>query len=430
MSAGAVTGYTGGSGTAARNPFSRTAALAIVVLGSLLFILLLWMLATGRGFDDTNDGQAHVDGRGLNGFAAMAAYLEARGHPIERARSENALDDPGLLVLTPPPGAEGEDIARIVGERREVGPTLVISPKWVAGPASEAQQARGAKSGWVNLAGTVSPHWEGFLDEVWVELGAVDANGQAARWRGPDGLSGDLPDRDKLAWGGGEGLIPVVTEMDGRVLAAIVRESPGFEDGHYPLVLVFEPDLFDNYGMASGESAPLVDALLRNMGVGPSDPVTFDLTLNGHGRSRNLLTLAFMPPFLSVTVCLLLAAAFAGWRAFMRFGPPATSGPAIAYGKRALVENTAGLVRRSRRFHLLGGPYAERARERLARALGLSRHLDPERTEAAIDRALAARLPEDEPFSAIAARLRAARRPHEILQAARALHALERKLTR
>ena len=43
---------------------------------------------TGRG---TNDGGAHVGGRGLNGFAAVAQLLERRGWQVERSRSEARL---------------------------------------------------------------------------------------------------------------------------------------------------------------------------------------------------------------------------------------------------------------------------------------------------------------------------------------------------
>ena len=69
-------------------------------------------------------------------------------------------------------------------------------------------------------------------------------------------------------------------------------------------------------------------------------------------------------------------------------------------------------------------------RDRVARALGLPRHADPAQTERAIDRALASRAPGEEPFSARAAALAAARRPTELLRAAQALHAAERTLKR
>lgn len=427
------------------NPFSRRAVLAIVLVGAALFLALLWMIGTGNGFGETNDGGAHAGGRGLNGYAAMADYLERRGYATRKARNEGGLNPEGLLVLTPPAGADGEEIDRLVSAHRYRGATLVITPKWQAGPPTRDQTKEGARKGWVNLVGTQAPHWEGFLDGVGVSIGPVDANGQAAKWHGL-GLSGTLPDRKAMLWGEGRNLLPLVSEQDGRVLAALVDDGGTYPDLEelaqgdmqtevededlYPLVIVFEPDLLNNYGMASRSSAQLLDRLIPAMEVEAGEPIVFDMTLNGFGRAQNLLTLAFTPPFLAATLCLLLAALVIGWRTFLRFGPAMVPERAIAFGKRALVTNAAGLVRRTRRFHLLGGPYAERARERLAHGLALPRGMDVERTDAAIDRAMETRAPDSQPFSRIAARLKAARRPHDLLKAARDLHALERKLTR
>jgi hypothetical protein len=197
-----------------------------------------------------------------------------------------------------------------------------------------------------------------------------------------------------------------------------------------PLVIVAEPDLLDNYGMAREENARLAMALVAAMDESRNQPVMFDLTLNGHARTSNLLTLAFTPPFLAATLCLLLAAIVIAWRAFLRFGPPRKTARAIAFGKRALVANSAGFVRRTRRLHLVTLPYADRARATLSRALGLARQPTPEQAERAIDRSLAARAPGAAPFSQIAARLRSASSVPQAVNAARELHALERKLKR
>ncbi|MEJ2410461.1 MAG: DUF4350 domain-containing protein [Novosphingobium sp.] len=423
------------------NPFSRRAVLGIVLIGSALFLALLWMIGTGTGFGSANNGQAHAASKGLTGYAAMADYLERRGYAVRKVRNEGALAGPGLLVLTPPAFASGKDIEKIVAARRYKGPTLVITPKWVELPPAQDQQ-KDAKKGWVRLGGTRGANWQGFLDDVTVEVGKVDANGQPARWSG-FGLSGTLPDRNALLWGKGERLVPLVIEQDGRILAALIddggsyprltygrRHSEVEDQDLYPLVVVFEPDLLDNYGMARRSSAQLLDRLIPEMEVEKGAPVLFDLTLNGLGRSDNLLTLAFTPPFLAATLCLLMAALIIGWRAFLRFGPPFAPDRAIAFGKLALVANSAGFVRRSGRLHLLAGPYAERARERLAQALALPHTLSPDQTAEAIDRALASRHPDSEPFTAIVARLKAARRPHDLLKAARDLHALERMLIR
>ena len=118
------------------------------------------------------------------------------------------------------------------------------------------------------------------------------------------------------------------------------------------------------------------------------------------------------------------------WRAYRRFGPPLLGGRAVAFGKRALVTNSAGLIHRARRLHLLGSPYADAARERLVKALALPARLSHEQAEKAIDRALAGRAPGSLPFSTAAAQMRAARKPTDMLRAARQLHALERTLPR
>lgn len=428
------------------NPFSVWSVLAMVVIGGLLFVALLWMIGTGTGMGSANDGKAHAEGKGLNGYAAMAGYLERRGFAVETTRNPGALNRPGLLVLTPPAYMKGDEIEKIVLARRYVGPTMVIAPKWLALPPARDQRDK-AKKGWVRLEGGGGLEWPGFLDQLSVQTAPLSR--QKAGWAGA-GLSGALPERLARS-GAGARLVRIVGSRDGKLtLAGYIDDGgfyPGLEDmaldrvlhsgedeERYPVVLVFEPDLVDNYGMARLENARLAEALVRAIGVEPGDAaenaIVFDMTLPGYARAQNLLTLAFTPPFLAATLCLLLAAVVVGWRAFLRFGPPLVPERAIAFGKRALVSNAAGFVRRTRRLHLLGPPYADRARERLAAALALPRSLDAEHADAAIDRALAARAHDAEPFSVIAARLRAARRSHELLKAARDLHALERMLTR
>jgi hypothetical protein len=391
----------------------------------------------------TGPDQIQFNGSGLNGFAAFDRLLQRRGIEVVEARNPALLDEPGLLVLTPPAEAKGADLAKIVKKRRMIGPTMVIAPKWQAFPVG-AQQAKG-KRGWVTISGTMPPRWDGFYDDIGVTMGKV-AGREGRHWLAARGLAGVLPAPEAVESGSGPKLVPLVTTSDWRILAAHyqdegyypelaelgprVGEAGGDNDDLYPVVMVFEPDLLDNYGMARRANAELaamlVDAALAR---GPRK-VTFDLTLNGLGRSANLLTLAFTPPYLAATLCLLLAALAAGWRAFLRLGPARAQGRAIAFGKRALVSAAAGLIRRTRRLHLVTGPYAERTRERLASALGLPRQPTPEATEQAVDRALARRSAGSEAFSQLAQRLRAARHPAAILRAAQALHALERTILR
>ncbi|MEO7247877.1 MAG: DUF4350 domain-containing protein, partial [Novosphingobium sp.] len=334
-----------------------------------------------------------------------------------------------------------------------IGPTMLILPKWDAYPAKAIQLK--AKDGWVQVAGTHSPEWLKDLEQYKLSVGsnANDKNQDEVKKRPPVswtglGEAGNLPD-PRIQFDGSNFLVPLVIGGNGNVLAGYWNDHGVYphlvhaagNDGAaedkepdtslFPLVIVDEPDLLNNWGMADENRANVALELVRlAQGGHTSATINFDMTLNGFKRSPNLLTLAFKPPFLAATLCLLIAALVAGWRAFRRFGPPLAQGRVIAFGKRALVANSAGLIRRAGRMHLLAAPYAALVRERLARELALPRHADPDGTEAAIDRALAARDPQAKPFSRIASELRAARRPAELLRAGQALNDVERILTR
>jgi hypothetical protein len=426
-----------------RAAFNPRGVLALVLFGSVVFLALLWALGAGLTGGNANDGGGHAEGTGLNGYAALARLLEAQGHQVVRSRARSRLDDPGLLVLTPPLDAEAESIAKILEERRYVGPTLLVLPKWRAVNVSGLGAATKAKPGWVVLAAAETPAWaDAVFDEP--ELTTTLAK-RGKAWAGL-GKGGALARPDAVQAISGAQFVPLVQAEGGGALAGYVADgfyrelaagagiaSNTSEDEDveiYPLVIVAEPDLLDNMGLAHRDRAMLALALVGLARGSVPGAITFDLTLNGLASSANLLTLAFTPPFVAATLCLLLAALAAGWRAFNRFGPPREATRAIAFGKRALVANAAGLIRRSGRLRLVAAPFANAARERLARALGLPRHADAAETEAAIDRALEVRAPDAAPFSTTAAALRAARRRPDMLRAAQALHALERTLTR
>ena len=419
--------------------------MALVLFGGLVFVALLWMIGAGMGSHEPNDGGAHVGGKGLNGYAAIADLLERQGYAVTRSRSEAALDDPGLLVITPLADADPKRIDKVIEARRYIGPTLVILPKWRAIPLPPGPANPQVKEGWVLLGDFNPPKWA----EKSTTLGPLTVDplvmkDSTARWSGLGSNALRAPGKI-TQFIDGQHIQPLVSDGEARTLAGYVVDGhypdlanaagvdPGNVEGDdeqpYPLIVVAEPDLLNNYGFADEQRAMMALELIELAADG-EDAINFDLTIPGYGRSANLLTLAFTPPFLAATLCLLLAALAVGWRAFNRFGPPRVGARAIAFGKRALVSNAAGLIRRTGRLHLVAGPYADAARERLARALALPHHADAAQTEAAIDRALAAQAPAMRPFSLISAELRAAHRPDDMLRAAQDLNALERMLKR
>ena len=417
------------SGNAA---FSRGGAFALILGGFALFLALVWLIGSGEGIGGDNNGEAHAASKGLNGYAGLVRLAEASGYDVTRSRSPADLETDGLLVLTPPFDTDPEELGKLLAKREDIGPTLVILPKWTAlrpPPNVPSEVREKFKPGWVILSDALAAEWTAKLPAPYGFTHAHDrlGQGQRIRWSGL-GLAGELPTTSVSHATVAAVHETLVSDDAGRVLALRVvgKEGTDFHENAHWTVFLAEPDLANNYGLADRQRAAAIMALLDAAAYdGDIERVTFDLTLNGFGASENLLTLAFRPPFLAATLCLLLALLIIGWRAFKRFGGAAAeSGPAIAFGKERLIANGAGLILRARRFHLLGAPYAALSARRLADRLGLARH-DP----ASLDQALARRLPLEEPFSRRAARLEAAGKPADILSAAQALDDLATKLS-
>ncbi len=416
--------------------FNPRTVLGLLLFGAAAFLAMLWFIGHGDTGPGSDNGEAHAASHGLTGYSALAEILEKQGYAVSRSRSRGHLDDEALLVLTPSLWSDADDLAEIIEDRRYAGPTLVILPKWFA--MRYPPTAKGAKKGWVRLVAPSVPRFAGDLKDgiaMTPDLGKLA--GAAPDWEGL-GMSGSLPDRSQVLGLEGGPWVSLVRDSKGRDLVAyaddqgcypVLDDAAGFDppdgaecDGDkWNVIVAFEPDLFNNYGMADRQRALLAARVIELAREGQDIPVVFDLTLAGLGGQRNLLTLAFAPPFLAATLCLLLALAVVGWRAFGRFGPPVAEARTIAFGKTQLAANSAGFVRRSGRVHLLSAPYAAMVGRRLAAALGL-RSADPH----AIDAALARRMPGEPPYSALATQLEAARGPSETLRAAHALHALER----
>ncbi|MEL7690522.1 DUF4350 domain-containing protein [Citromicrobium bathyomarinum] len=420
------------AGTANSGAFSKRGTFVLVLFAILAFVTFLYLVGQGGLAGNTNDGRAHAASTGLNGFAGLTRLLEADGYPVIRSRDTAALDDPGLLVLTPPAEMDPEELTEIVDRRRTIGPTMIVAPKWLALPASQ----RGAKPGWVHLLGAPE-EWSATIDGKELTFTRTTLDGRTARWAGL-GAKGTLPSDQAILTVSSDTakdfVAPLVVDGKDRPLVAYLADDGSYLDGDlyldpvrtdgqavFGVMLVAEPDLLNNWGLADETRAMLALDLVRIARQGTEDPVRFDLTLNGLGAARNLLTLAFEPPFLAATLTLLIALAIALWRGFARFGPALRPAPAIAPGKSQLIANGAQVIARSRRLRLLRDPYEALMRARIARKLGLK-----DSDSDAIEAALAAR---DAPSLLHRLQtLRAARQRGDLLRAARSLRDLERTL--
>lgn len=351
--------------------FSPMVMLVLVLVGCVSLAGLGLLAAYEPELRSGDNGQGHALSRSAIGFAAVARLLEATGTPVVMRRGAlSATAAEGLLVLTPSAGTGASRVSDI----EHVGPTLVVLPKWVAIPHP-------ARRGWIRTAALV----EG--DQALKVLPAASRSGLtlqqragagAVRLARPDGRPvGVQPAIENLRTLSGPGWIPVVVDEAGRGVLVMNQRTR--------LYVLADPDFLDTAGIKTLDGARAAIALLSVIRA-EDTPVVFDLTLHGFERSLNPLRLMLEPPLLGATLCLLGALILVGVQAAVRFGPAQAQARAVSLGKRALADNTAGLVRMARREHRMAAPYAEMVRADVARAVGAPRGLEGDELDPVLDR--------------------------------------------
>lgn len=164
---------------------------------------------------------------------------------------------------------------------------------------------------------------------------------------------------DQLQWVTDDA--PLVAAGNGKAVLTEIKDKPFY--------ILTDPDLINNAGLKDPDKAAAVLKLIAFLQP-DEGPVMFDLTLHGAGRKYDLAKLLVEPPFLALTLSILATAILAFLHGLGRFGPPRAEERAIPFGKRALVDTTATLLRRAGRLDELGGRYAALARQRAGALLG------------------------------------------------------------
>ena len=393
-----------------------------------------------------DDGGGHALSSSSVGYGGIVKFLRATGVPVTLSRGRVGVNGRDSLLITTPPFGVNPDQIRDRARRSEDkgrrgmdvvgngalteitgGPLLVVLPKWSTMPEARHR-------GWVS---TVGPYPVEGVMEILPESfrsGLGLARRQAPAWvqlTRPNGQRTGRPVRiDALQTLSGKALnatgtmapvwIPVLLDPSGGVVLAMRRDTR--------IYVLSDPDLINTQGLkslAGAETAVAVLDLVRAEG----SPVIFDLTLHGFQRTRSLLRLMLEPPLLGLTLLLAALAAFAGFQAVVRFGPAREADRTVALGKRALADNTAGLVRLARREHRMAAPYARLVRTAVARAIGAPRTLSDAELDAFLDRvgAMTGVTPQ---YSVLAANAAKARTPNDLMSVARDLHRWKQEMTR
>ena len=432
------------------NPFNPRMVVGLIAAGIVGFLVLMLLLAFGDRIGSRTTGRANALSVSAVGYKGLVDLVGRVRHSY-LIRSSDDFDASNLVVVALEPNSRPENLRRLL-EARANRPTLIILPKWLvqqdpghlgwvralyAGlgegavrtlewPATvdTADRSRGGArlAGAGPLAGltfTLPRQAQSITGQELIPLvptGAAPTPPRTGEDRKPD----DEPDKLDFQSVAPPPIISVPTPRRDTARSGPVS-APALvaQLGNRPHYVVADPDLLNNQALRDPERARAAVELLDRLNAPGDTAVGFDLTLNGYGSGEqgSVLRMAFEPPFLAMTLALFVAALLAGLHGAFRFGPARREQRAIAFGKTALVENSAGLIRLAEREARLGGAYADVMRSELARAAAAPGHLQGE----ALDRYLNRLAREGPTFSELAADLATARTRSTLMAAVRRL---------
>lgn len=382
--------------------FTRVTMLVIAGVGTLAFLAMLVLGAYAPDLRSGRNGGSHALSNAATGFSGVVALARATGRNPLIVRAVNELESEDLAVVTPEDGwTDLSDILQSRGGRV----TLLVLPKW-------ATVSDPRRSGWVRVSGLrpVADPEAILAPSVTLSVTRVKTAGgwlTTVHAAAPPQLRFRAPQITQVL--SGDKIEPVITDANGRI---VLGKLP-----NRPLYLLAEPDLLNNHGISDAGQAKAALELLDFLNSTDATGVMFDVTANGLGRSRSPLKLMFDPPFLAVTLTIFTAMLLAALQALVRFGAARRPERAIAFGKAALLDNSAALIRKARREPRLAWRYVDVIRERAAAMLSLPATLSDEAVDARLEAINPGRS-----FTKLAAAANQSRTREDLLGTAQSLH--------
>lgn len=403
-------------------PFSPKVVAALLLVALVAFAGFVVLSAYAPEMRGGGDPGAHALSRSAVGYTGARWLLEEQRVDVVVARrfpphdADYATEAVPLVVVTPPRGAKSDALEPFF----TVTPLLIVLPKWVT-ERDPVRPERVLKIG----VGPAAPY-----SEMLKGLSAQTAVAGRKGWSSPvltgvgagfEGARLPLGRIDSLQTISGPGWEPALVDEAGEAVLACAKARA--------VCVLADPDVLNTQGVRSRDTARAGLAILNTL-RGDGGPVYFDVTLNGLSADHNLLKLLLSPPLLSFTLCAAAAALLMGWHAMARFGPAAREDRALALGKQALVDNSAGLFRMAGKEHELAPAYVRLTEQLAARSAGGERA--PQGTgeriawldRMAAQRGITARLAELEREA------EGARTRHDLLGLARRLHQWRAEMTR
>jgi len=348
--------------------FSPKVVLGMIMAGVFGFSAFVVLSTYAPDLQSGDNGRAHALSKSAVGYGGMVRLLRNLNEPVIVSRRDLRREEPALIIFTPESSLSRDAYVKAAQLSSR---TLVVLPKWTGGLDPR-------HPGWVGGLEPVEPKdLAGLLKAIGIPKASTTIDKATASQRlagAPGGLAEGLvletgPIRN-LQTLSGPGLTPVLVDGQGRMVLA--RRAPT------ETYVLADPDLLNTMGLKDVRTARAGVEILRVLrddrsGIYRRDTgrtIAFDATLNGFARSQSLLKLAFEAPFVGATLCLVAAALLMGLHAAARFRAVRRGERALALGKEALIDNSAGLIRMARREPALAPRYAELQRAAAVRALG------------------------------------------------------------
>jgi hypothetical protein len=407
-----------------RNPFSRRGLVALVSVLSVSFLALLIWGVFGGEIRPTSSAQADSFSRSALGHSAFVALLRELGIDAVVSRNNSgakAGHRAALVIAEPQVDGDGQRgfLLRTMLDRAEHA--LLVLPKWqgVEDPKHE---------GWVKGAELIwTVRVPGAIKALGGNVGVVRVEpGEPVRWR--TGGLGVAPRLGRPQLKTGSGIEPIVSCDQGVLLGRVPTSKAG------PLLVLSDPDLLSNHGLARPGNAVAVMRMLELLRPDEDTPVVLDETLHGFGREPSVYRALFDFPLLLATLQALAVVALLLWAAMGRFGPPRPVDPPLEPGKETLIGNTAALLARGGHAGHAVGRYFAQVLQEARRQLHAPASLSPEEAEDWLDQVAASR-GIGPPLGQLRRRVEALERPgaergRRALVAARHIHSWKERMIR
>lgn len=407
---------------APKHAFSARTAFVLIVVGIVTFAAYIVLSAFAPQLRDPSDGGTHALSKSAVGFAGAALLFRELGRPVVVRRGPASTDGAGESVMIVNPQIGGADaFADFIASSAttEAGSLLIVLPKWSTIPAEEQPD-------WVRAFGTFDTTTiEYAINDGLGPVGVAQISSEIAQaldlsapdwfWDGATYRTGPIRNLQSID---GAGVEAVITDRAGRTVLGRLEDSN--------IYVLSEPDILNTQGLADVRTARAAEALVD--AIAPEQAaVIFDVTLAGHSRSRNLVQLALSPPFLPAMLCIALAGALLGLNAAVRSVPATPAKRAFGFGKRALVENSAGLVALAGRDASLAPRFLSLMVRQFAAKVGAPSNLGDKDLLALLDRFAGGSVT---PFSTLAGRANKVRKSDELVDFAREASRWRLEITR